>query len=571
MGTPSTTQPSLSSETLPGKAWQALVSNPHRFVVVSFGLAIVLLLLILWRGLLLAQGREIDSLRQMQTLRAQSMNAQLQLEAERLLSVRNYAEHLLQIQTTVRVRPDAELQSAFARRNEDVWTVPTHDEAAVYGIGPGPMAALDGFSRNDAELLSGMIVARLVGHLVSAAPKGPGLRRRVIYVSTNGLLVVRPPIPEREVNAALHRFAAAPYVHDNLPSHNPDRNMQWHIAPASGDSSGLSLFLSVPVYSGKTFRAVAVLEIPQRSLDDHLSQAPFHDVSSYLVDREGRLVGASTRNVRRGETLQAALSGNWTPGTLATIFNADTGVLSDGDGHRLMFRRIGNGGLALVDEVPTKTLLLASAGRLSGVVGSAAAALGILLCAMLAVVHTLFGHYLERGEALRTLAETDALTGLANRRVFAARFAAEQARCTAQGLPISVIMLDIDHFKRINDHWGHATGDIVLRAVSTVLRGNVRQSDLPARLGGEEFAVLLPGTGTDDAAAVAEQLRQVLQGLSCEPAPDAMNKDEVRFTASFGVAEVRPGMAESLDSVLMAADQRLYQAKSSGRNRVIAG
>lgn len=564
-------QRSGSSTTLPGRAWQALANNPHRFVVVSFGLAVVLLLLILWRGLLLAQGRELDSLRQMQTVRAQSMDALLQLEAERLLSVRNYAEHLLQIQPVLPVRPDAELQSAFARRNDGVWSVPTHDAAVVYGIGPGALAALGGFSRNDAELLSGMTVARLLSHLMSATPQGTGLRRRITYVSTNGLFVASPPVPEREVNAALHRIAAAPYFHDILPARNPDRKMQSRIASASGEIGGLSLFLSVPVYAGKTFRAVAILEIPQRSLDNHLSQAPFNDVSSYLVDREGRLVGASTRNVHRGETLRGALSGNWPPATLATIFDTDTGVLSDGDGHRLMFRRIGNGGLVMVDEVPTQRLLLASAARLSGVVGSGAAALGILLCATLAVVHTLFGHYRARGEALRTLSETDALTGLANRRVFAARFDAEQARCTEQGLPVSVIMLDIDYFKRINDQWGHATGDVVLCAVATALRGNVRQNDLPARLGGEEFAVLLPGTGVGDAAAVAEQLRQVLQGLSCEPAPDAMNPEAVRFTASFGVAEARPGLAQSLDALLMVADQRLYQAKSSGRNRVVAG
>ena len=247
MGTSSTTQPSLPSETLPGRAWQALASNPHRFVVVSFGLAVVLLLLILWRGLLLAQGRELDSLRQMQTVRAQSIDALLQLEAERLLSVRNYAEHLLQIQTALPGRPDAELQSAFARRNDDAWSVPTHDAAAVYGIGPGPLAALDGFSRNDAELLAGATVARLLSHLLSATPQGSGLRRRVTYVSTNGLLVASPPIPERDVNAAWHRIAAAPYFRDNLPARNPGRKMQSRIASASGEIGGLSLFLSAPV------------------------------------------------------------------------------------------------------------------------------------------------------------------------------------------------------------------------------------------------------------------------------------------------------------------------------------
>ncbi len=159
-----------------------------------------------------------------------------------------------------------------------------------------------------------------------------------------------------------------------------------------------------------------------------------------------------------------------------------------------------------------KQLWLASAARLSGVIGAGAAALGILLLATLAAVHSLFRHYLARGKGLRTLADTDALTGLANRRVFAARFAADSARCAAEQRPVSVVMLDIDHFKSINDRWGHASGDVVLRAVADALRGGVRKDDLPARLGGEEFAVLLPDTGIDDAASVAEHLRQQLEG-----------------------------------------------------------
>ncbi|ODV40645.1 hypothetical protein AWV79_05825 [Cupriavidus sp. UYMMa02A] len=113
---------------------------------------------------------------------------------------------------------------------------------------------------------------------------------------------------------------------------------------------------------------------------------------------------------------------------------------------------------------------------------------------------------------------------MANRRVFAARFAQASAECEREQLPISLVMLDIDHFKKINDYWGHASGDIVLRAVADVLRHHVRKDDQPARLGGEEFAVLLARTRLDEAAAVAEKLRKLLQGLHCEPAADACTR-----------------------------------------------
>lgn len=530
----------------------------------------MLLLLLLWRGLQLSQGREIEALRHMQAVRAQSMDALLQREAERLLSVRNVAQHLLQIEATAPGGLDADLRAALARRDEPVWLVPAHDAAAVYGVSAAALRGLDGFARNEARLGADVIVARSLSPLLSAAPEGSGIRRRIAYVSRNGVLAAYPSIPRDQVASAMPRLAAAPYFHDSLPSRNPGRRMQWRIAPATVERDQVSLFLSVPVYAEGEFRGVAMLELPQRSLDDQLGNAPFHEASSYLVDREGRLIGASTRNVRAGETLQAVLSEPWPAATLDAVFQADSGLLNSGNGSELMFRRLGDGRLAMVDEVPVKQLWLASAARLSGVIGAGAAALGILLCATLAVVHSLFRHYLARGEALRTLAETDALTGLANRRVFAARFAADAARRAAEQRPIAVIMLDIDHFKAINDRYGHASGDVVLRAVADALRRGVRRDDLPARLGGEEFAVLLPGTGVDDAAAVAEHLRQQLEGLRCEPAPDAGSTGPIRFTASFGVAGIAPGERDNLDALLMAADRRLYEAKASGRNQVVA-
>ncbi|WP_253037908.1 diguanylate cyclase [Cupriavidus neocaledonicus] len=526
----------------------------------------MLLLLLLWRGLQLSQDREIESLRHMQAVRAQSMDALLQREAERLLSVRNVAQHLLQIQATAPGALDADLRATLAHRDQPVWPVRAHDAAAVYGVSAAVLRGLDGFARNEARLAADVIVARSLSHLLSAAPEGSGIRRRIAYVSRNGVLTAYPSIPQQEVVPAVQRLAAAPYFRDSLPSHNPGRRVQWRIAPATVEREQVSLFLSVPVYAEGDFRGVAMLELPQRSLDDQLSSAPFHQASSYLVDREGRLVGATTRNVRAGETMQAALSGRWPAATLDAVFHADAGLLDGAggaSGSELMFRQLRQGGLALVDEIPVNRLWLAGAARLSGVIGAGAAALGILLCATLAVVHSLFRHYLARGEALRTLAETDALTGLANRRVFAARFAAEQR-------PIAVVMLDIDHFKSINDRWGHASGDVVLRAVADALRGGARKDDLPARLGGEEFAVLLPNTGVGDAAAVAEHLRQRLEALRCEPAPDAGSSEPIRFTASFGVAGIAPGNGGNLDALLMAADRRLYEAKANGRNQVVA-
>lgn len=162
----------------------------------------------------------------------------------------------------------------------------------------------------------------------------------------------------------------------------------------------------------------------------------------------------------------------------------------------------------------------------------------------------------------RELARTDDLTGLANRRAFVelGTTALDQARRYER--PLSLVMFDIDRFKQINDSHGHAAGDEVLRAVAAAARQAARSADTPGRLGGEEFALLLPETGAAAATALAERLRRDVAALSI-----AHNGTALRCTCSFGVAE-RDAAVLNLDALLSAADEALYRAKAAGRDRV---
>ncbi len=158
------------------------------------------------------------------------------------------------------------------------------------------------------------------------------------------------------------------------------------------------------------------------------------------------------------------------------------------------------------------------------------------------------------------LARTDELTGLHNRRSFLelGRLVLDQAGRFEHS--VSLVMLDVDYFKRINDTHGHAAGDAALQHVARFLQENLRSADICGRLGGEEFAVLLPATSADDALAVAEKLRELLAA-----SPVAFQGMEFQVTASFGVAAT-PGQVEEL---LQRADAALYRAKHEGRNRVM--
>ena len=171
-------------------------------------------------------------------------------------------------------------------------------------------------------------------------------------------------------------------------------------------------------------------------------------------------------------------------------------------------------------------------------------------------------------EELVRRADHDALTGLENRGCFVTRLGGEMARLRRQGEPFTLLILDIDDFKRVNDRFGHGVGDDVLRAVAGALRAGLRDIDGAYRVGGEEFAVILPATDGISALTAAERLRRAVAALNI-PLPDGVGA--TRVTVSLGAAEADPAMDAEKD-LFAAADRALYAAKASGKNRcVLAG
>ena len=171
---------------------------------------------------------------------------------------------------------------------------------------------------------------------------------------------------------------------------------------------------------------------------------------------------------------------------------------------------------------------------------------------------------LERSRAaFEELAIRDELTGLYNRRELDRRLTAEVARSSRTQHPFSFVLLDVDHFKLVNDRYGHPAGDQVLRQIARIVSGELRVTDTAARYGGEEIGVLLPETSAADAAAVATRLRERLEATTF----DLGDGTTFSVTASFGVAAI-PGNASTCAELVAAADEALYAAKAGGRNRV---
>jgi len=168
-------------------------------------------------------------------------------------------------------------------------------------------------------------------------------------------------------------------------------------------------------------------------------------------------------------------------------------------------------------------------------------------------------HYFEQA---RRMAFVDGLTGVYNRRYFEQRILEELERAARYAGGLAILMLDIDHFKRVNDEFGHLLGDEVLRQLSTILAQQLRKVDVTCRFGGEEFAILVPQTTGDHALGAAEKLRKVIEGWSFPGVPRPV-------TVSIGVADF-PEDGATRDELVKAADAALYAAKQAGRNRVLA-
>ena len=194
----------------------------------------------------------------------------------------------------------------------------------------------------------------------------------------------------------------------------------------------------------------------------------------------------------------------------------------------------------------------------------------VYACLPVLAIHTLLVSFVSYGlirklsaqnMLLKKMGSTDALTHLFSRSYWQRRSQAALALAHSEGLPSTMLMLDIDHFKHINDSLGHTTGDEVLRAVAKVVIRSVRPEDCASRFGGDEFTVLMPGLRKEDGIAVATRIRDAVQRI------DMGDDSEIRLSCSIGVAQATEGY-ETLREWIDAADAALYDAKSKGRNRV---
>jgi diguanylate cyclase (GGDEF)-like protein len=194
--------------------------------------------------------------------------------------------------------------------------------------------------------------------------------------------------------------------------------------------------------------------------------------------------------------------------------------------------------------------------------------LGALFVAMVCSLSYRTSQALKRMYVLEYESTVDSLTGIYNRRQFDRRLKEEFSVARRHQRPMSLIMIDADRFKTINDQLGHQGGDVVLRRLAEIISSNVREGDIVCRYGGEEFAVILPQTDAPCALKLAERLRNQVGSTELIPENMSPSKSAIHLTISLGVAAFTKTM-QSAESLVSDADQALYEAKSGGRDRVV--
>lgn len=396
-------------------------------------------------------------------------------------------------------------------------SVDTGESLKLVGVlsGQGQAESID--TATQAEINAALALNPLFSTLLQAIPDTKWL----YYTSARNFVFLAPATPVRDEHFQRDNLARAFWL-QATPENNPDHSLAITEAYADAGGKGPLISMSLPVYLGEVFVGVITLDVGLDTLMTLLTK-PQMLGDSALLDEHGHV-----------------------------IFKAqhmhDT-LTDDSKGYYIAQQVVLENQMVLLHKVPRRALML-EALRESWVRISQVFFVGLLL---------FLAFYLwQLVRRIRLLADTDPLTGLMNRRAMERIAAALIGYNNRYQQKMCVLILDLDHFKKINDSYGHQVGDRVLEGFAALLESTVRESDQLSRHGGEEFLVVLPNTELQEAFQMAERLRNMVHQAPLAGASG-------RVTVSIGCAELLPG--ENYSNILKRADDALYRAKNNGRNQ----
>ena len=366
------------------------------------------------------------------------------------------------------------------------------------------------------------------------------------YTSENNFINLYPWTSSKDFTFT-EDLKNAVYYKNVIPENNPLHKAIWTPVYLDSAGKGLMVTLSAPIYDKDTFKGVVSLDLTNKKLSEIINS----EYESYLIDNANSVI-ATNQNIEFGKEVIKV-------NTLLRSLESDPKKVKEVENNSI--QRVDDYYIykASFSDAPWNMLVIVPVYLIVG--KSLLFTLPILIiCILLFFTFNEVEFRKRTEEALKNLAITDQLTGLHNRHFLDKKVLEEMESSNLYNRPLSMIIFDLDHFKRVNDKWGHPIGDEVLKQTAKITSNLIRQTDMMFRLGGEEFIILLPNTAISGAYEIAEKLR------------DALDRDihpiVGRVTASFGVGERLRD--ESFKSWYKNVDQALYCAKNEGRNRVVS-
>jgi len=545
--------------------WLHQRSNPGLIVNLCFIIVLVFSTLLTWREVVVLEDAYISSQRNHLETVANGLDRQLQYNVDKLLFFRHSMRDALQTPLAFGV-----LHNAVTRfntlRNTTNWQIAVDENRTlpINGVSDAFVEKTTLLNRDNDRLANELSAALEVGYLLRLASSHSSNVERVLYVSRAGFFIATDtPAQPRDISPRYYQLVTQPWFSQQSERENRARAVRWFISPPSSSIGNKRLITaSVPIYYDHFWYGVVAMDISVDTMKQLLVEAmDNHSEGEYqLYDTRLNMIATS-------ESPESTVN-HFDASELAQIAHA---IESDTEGGiRLGSRFISWERLDHFEGVVLRVHTLHEGVRGDfGSISIVLALLWALFTAMLLiswlVIRRMVSNMYTLQHSLQWQAWHDPLTRLNNRGALFERANALAKQCQQQSLPFSVIQIDLDHFKGINDRFGHQAGDKVLSHAGGLIASALRANEVGGRVGGEEFCVVLPGLTLEEAANVAERIRARIDSK------EILVKKSVtlRISASLGVSSAQETGNYNFEQLQSIADARLYEAKQGGRNCVV--
>lgn len=545
--------------------WLHQRSNPGLIVNLCFIIVLVFSTLLTWREVVVLEDAYISSQRNHLETVANALDRQLQYNVDKMLFFRHSMRDALQTPLAFGV-----LHNAVTRfntlRNTTNWQIAVDENRTlpINGVSDAFVEKTTLLNRDNDRLANELSAALEVGYLLRLASSHSSNVERVLYVSRAGFFIATDtPAQPRDIAPRYYQLVTQPWFSQQSERENRARAVRWFISPPSSFIGNKRLITaSVPIYYDHFWYGVVAMDISVDTMKQLLEEAMDNH-----TEGEYQLYDTRLNMIATSESPESSVN-HFDESELAQIAHA---IESDTEGGiRLGSRFISWERLDHFEGVVLRVHTLHEGVRGDfGSISIVLALLWALFTAMLLiswlVIRRMVSNMYTLQHSLQWQAWHDPLTRLNNRGALFERANVLAKQCQQQSLPFSVIQIDLDHFKGINDRFGHQAGDKVLSHAGGLIASALRANDVGGRVGGEEFCVVLPGLTLEEAANVAERIRARIDSK------EILVKKSVtlRISASLGVSSAQETGNYNFEQLQSIADARLYEAKQGGRNCVV--